>query len=85
MPDKSPFYVGHEAGHADVGEAFRQALQGDGLAGAGGPRDEAVAVGHGRQQEEFGGIVLGGEQGDSHGTSRHSANVLMNEFFGSSG
>ena len=39
------FYVGHEHGHAQVGEAFGQALQGDGFARTGGPGDQAVAVG----------------------------------------
>ena len=38
-------HVGAEDRHAGVGEALGEALQGDGLAGAGGPGDEAVAVG----------------------------------------
>ena len=37
--------VGGEHRHAGIREAFRQHLQGDGLAGAGGAGDQAVAVG----------------------------------------
>ncbi|WDT81346.1 MAG: hypothetical protein MPW14_06265 [Candidatus Manganitrophus sp.] len=45
-------HVGHEHRHADPAEALRQRLQGDRLAGAGGAGDQAVAVGHLRQQGE---------------------------------
>ena len=38
-------HVGAEHRHAGVGEAFGEALQGDGLAGAGGAGDEPVPVG----------------------------------------
>ena len=37
--------VGHEDRHTQAREAFGQGLQGDGLAGAGGTGDQAVAVG----------------------------------------
>jgi len=40
-----PFDVGHEHRHADRGEGVRERLQRDGLAGAGGAGDQAVAVG----------------------------------------
>ena len=39
-------HVGHETRHAGLAEGFGQHLQGDGLAGAGGAGDEAVAVRH---------------------------------------
>jgi hypothetical protein len=42
--------VGHEHRHADLREVLGQGLQGDGLAGAGGAGDQAVAVGQGGQQ-----------------------------------
>ncbi len=38
-------HVGHEHRHAGSGEAFRHALQGHRLAGAGGARDQPVAIG----------------------------------------
>jgi hypothetical protein len=41
--------VGHEDRHADLGEILGQGLQGDGLAGAGGAGDQAVAVGQQRR------------------------------------
>jgi hypothetical protein len=37
--------VGHKHRNAQARKAFRQGLQGDGLAGAGGAGDQAVAVG----------------------------------------
>ena len=60
-------HVGQKAGHADVGKVLGQGLQGDGLAGAGGAGDESVAVGHLRQDVEWGGVVLGDEQRVGHG------------------
>ena len=42
--------VGQEHGYAHAGKAFGQHLQGNGLAGAGGAGDKAVAVGHLRIQ-----------------------------------
>jgi hypothetical protein len=42
--------VGQEHRHADGAEALGHHLQRDGLAGAGGARDQAVAVGHFRQE-----------------------------------
>ena len=38
--------IRHEHGHAQLAESLRHHLQGDGLARAGGPGDQAVAVGH---------------------------------------
>jgi len=46
-----------------------QGLQGDGLAGSGGAGDEAVAVGHLRQQVEIGGGVACDQQRFGHGAS----------------
>ena len=51
------FDVRHEDRHARVGKAFGHRLQGDCLAGTGGAGDQAVAVGHLRQQ---GGICVFG-------------------------
>ncbi len=45
--------VGEEHRHADGGELLGQALQGHGLAGAGGAGDQAVAIGQRGQQAEF--------------------------------
>jgi len=44
-----------------------QGLQRHGLAGAGSAGDEAVAVGHLRQDVEFGLVVLGDQQRLGHG------------------
>jgi hypothetical protein len=44
------FDVGHEHRHAQPREALGQRLQRDGLAGAGGAGDQAVAVAHFGQQ-----------------------------------
>ena len=46
-------HVRQEHGDAHIGEGLRHHLQGDGLAGAGGAGDEAVAVGHGGKQEQI--------------------------------
>jgi YebC/PmpR family DNA-binding regulatory protein len=43
-------HVGHEHRHAELAEVLGQGLQRDGLAGAGGAGDQAVAVGQGGQQ-----------------------------------
>jgi hypothetical protein len=61
--------VGHEHRHADAAERLRQRLQGDGLAGTGGAGDEAVAVGHLRQQDKFVFVVLGDQERGCHGNS----------------
>ncbi len=47
------FDVGHEDRHAGSTQAFGQDLQRDRLAGAGGPRDQTVPIGHARQEEEI--------------------------------
>ena len=44
------FYIGQEHGDAHIGKGFCHHLHGDGLAGAGGAGDEAMAVCHGGQQ-----------------------------------
>ena len=53
------FDVGHEHRYADPGKALGHDLQRDGLAGSGGPGDEAVPVGERRQQAELDRGVLG--------------------------
>ena len=53
------FHVGHEAGHAGLAEGFGQHLEGDGLAGAGGAGDEAVAVGHAAVDAEVALVAVG--------------------------
>ena len=40
-----PLDVGHEDRHTQVGKAFRQSLQGNGLAGTCGTGDQSVAIG----------------------------------------
>jgi hypothetical protein len=59
--------VGQEHRHPDLAEAFRQLLQGDGLAGAGGARHETVPVGHRGQQEGLGLALLGDQHRFGHG------------------
>ena len=46
--------VGGEDRHADAAEGFGDDLEGDGLAGAGGAGDQAVAIGERGQQHEVG-------------------------------
>ena len=62
--------VGQEHRHPDTAERFRQRLQGDRLAGAGRAGDEAVAVGHLRQQDELELVVLGDKERCGHGIVR---------------
>jgi hypothetical protein len=50
-------HVGHENRHAGVGKTFGHRLQCDRFAGARGAGDQAVAIGHLRQQ---GGITVFG-------------------------
>src|SRR6185437_11337644 len=53
------FDVGREDWHTAAAERFRDDLQGDGFAGAGGSRYQAMAVGKRGQQDEVGfGISL---------------------------
>jgi hypothetical protein len=59
--------VGHEHRHADFREILGQGLQGDGFARAGGPGDQAMAVGQGGQQVAFSGGVLGDQHRFGHG------------------
>ncbi len=55
--------VGREDRHADAAERFGDDLQGDGLAGAGGARDQAMAIGERGQQHKVGfGVGLLGDQ-----------------------
>jgi hypothetical protein len=60
-------HVGHEDRHADDRETLGQGLQGDGLAGAGGPGDEAVAVGLVGVQQTFNSATTGDGQWGAHG------------------
>ena len=66
QPGEIALDVGHEHRHADAGEAFGDALQRHGLAGAGGAGDQPVAVGELRQQAEFD-VGFGDEQRFWHG------------------
>jgi hypothetical protein len=59
--------VGHEHRHANAREILGQRLQCHGLARARGPRDQAVAIGQPGQQVAFCGVMLGNQQGFSHG------------------
>ena len=59
--------VGHEHRHAGVGEAFRHRLQSHRLAGTGGAGDQAMAVGHLRQQGGVTVFGLGEVEGFGHG------------------
>jgi hypothetical protein len=59
--------VGHEDRHADFREILGQGLQGDGLAGAGGAGDQAVAVRQAGQQFALGLGIAGDEQGEGGG------------------
>jgi hypothetical protein len=52
-------HVGHEDRHADRRKPVRERLHGDGLAGAGGAGDQAVAIGQRRQQRKLDFFVLG--------------------------
>ena len=59
--------VGHEDRHADGAKVFGQCLQAYRLAGAGGARDEAMAVRHLWQQATLGVAVLGDQQAIGQG------------------
>jgi hypothetical protein len=60
-------HVGHEDGHAGIGQALGDGLQGDRLAGSRGAGDQAVAVGHLRQQGRVAVFGFGEIQGFGHG------------------
>ena len=63
--------VGGEDRHADAAEGLSHDLQGDGLAGAGCARHQAVTIGHLRKQKL--GVVAGSdEQGLSHRLPRRT-------------
>ena len=64
------FHVGHENRHADGRELLRDGLQGDRLAGAGGPGDQPVPVGQGREEGALDRVVAGYQQGVGHGAIR---------------
>ena len=67
------FDVGGEDGDADAGEGLGHDLEGDGLAGAGGSGDEAMAVAHGGEEREGvggGGFNLGDDEGFGHADLR---------------
>jgi hypothetical protein len=58
--------VGGEDRDADAAELLGEHLERDGLAGSGGASDEAVAVGHAREQG-YVGFPAGDEHGVGHG------------------
>ena len=60
------FDVGHEDRHPHARKALCQGLQGHGFAGAGGPSDQAVAVGEARQQVALRLGVLSNQHRISH-------------------
>src|SRR5919197_1435348 len=60
------FHIGHEHRHADRGEALRERLQRDALAGAGGAGDEAVAIRERGKELERRATALGDEERRSH-------------------
>jgi hypothetical protein len=66
MPVRSPFTSAMNTGTPIFAEVFGQGLQRDGLAGAGGAGDQAVAVGQGWAAFAGGGGVLGYQQGVGH-------------------
>ena len=70
---KVALHIGHEHRHADRGQALRERLQRDGLAGAGGAGDQAVAVRECGQQKALGLVVLGDQDGLDHGCSGDGA------------
>ena len=57
------FDVGHEHRHANLREAFRQFLQGNGLACTCCACDQAMSIGESGQQGAFCGRVLGNQKG----------------------
>jgi hypothetical protein len=59
-------HVRHEHRHANAREVLGQGLQGHGLAGAGGPGDQPVAVGQAGQQVAFNRAMLGNQKGVIH-------------------
>ena len=65
-PERSPFTSAMNTGTPMRAQALGEHLQGDGLAGAGGAGDEPVAVGKTGQQDDFGVLVSGKQQGIGH-------------------
>ena len=59
-------HVGEEYRHADARKLLGEHLQRDGLAGAGGTGDEAVAVAHGGEHGELGVAGLGNDERVGH-------------------
>ena len=66
-------HVGHEHRHADPRKTFRQCHQGHGLAGAGGARDQAMAVAELRQQMHVAAGVGGDGLADQDGIHEASS------------
>ena len=64
--NKVTFHVRHEHRHADAREALSERLQRDGLAGAGGARDQAVAIGERGKKLEVRGFRFCDEQRFGH-------------------
>ena len=56
---KIPFHVGEKDRHTDGRKAFGHHLQGNGLAGAGRPGNQAVAIGQRGQKGKVGGFMAG--------------------------
>jgi hypothetical protein len=74
-------HVGHEDRHAGVGQALGHRLQGDRLAGARGAGDQAVAVGHLRQQGGVAVFGLGEIQGFGHGGKLRENDKILLRFY----
>ena len=67
-PGEIALHIGHEHRHTDAAKAFREHLQSHGLAGAGGPGDQAMTVRQRRQQAQIGLGATRQEQGFGHGS-----------------
>ena len=60
--DQIAFDIGHEDRHALIGEVFSQSLQTHRFAGACGPCNQAMAVGHAHQNVAICGFIAGNQE-----------------------